>query len=161
MDTSGNYIRNQFCNYEIALKLKELGFNKECFSAYILDFDTNLPVLHIYQEEEEEYWKIEDIGFICDAPLWQQALDYLREKFLVHVNITMVVTTYGIYESAGQEVLWRYGRYMANTKNDVRNKDDLARYKTYHEALEAGILDAIELIKNNNEKPDTKKAGND
>lgn len=34
MDTSGNYIRNQFCSYEIALKLKELGFDEKCFAIY-------------------------------------------------------------------------------------------------------------------------------
>ena len=34
MDTSGNYIQNQFCNYEIALKLKELGFDEKCFKVY-------------------------------------------------------------------------------------------------------------------------------
>ena len=141
-------MEKEFVTYEIALKLKELGFDEECFSKYVLNLDTNLPVLHIYQEEDEQYWKIDNTKFICDAPLWQQALDFLREKFLVHVSITMVVTTYGLHEFAGQEVLWRYGRYMVNTKSDVRDKDDLERYKTYHEALEAGILNAIELIKN-------------
>lgn len=154
-------IINQFLPYEIALKLKELGFNEECFGKYVLNLNTNLPELHIYQEIDEEFWKIDNTEFVCDAPLWQQALNFLREKYSIYVNAILIVMTYGMHEFAGQEILWKYGRYMVNTKHDVRDRDDSKRYKTYHEAIEAGILDAIELIKNNNEKPDNKKAGND
>ena len=42
-------MKNLFVSYEVALKLKELGFDEECFGEYI-EGNNNIPILDIYQE---------------------------------------------------------------------------------------------------------------
>lgn len=140
-------MEKEFVTYEIALKLKELGFNGECFSAYILDFDTNLPVLHIYQEEEEEYWKIEDIGFICDAPLWQQAIDWLR------TNNSLYLEVYPFSFNKLGEIEWTYSLYEVTEdwrifgRKGGETPDDILEFPSYEKAREAGVIFIIEWIR--------------
>ena len=84
MDTSENYIQNQFCSYEIALKLKELGFDEKCFgyygnkygevelfSEFVLDHSKNI----FYTQSRTE----------TSAPLWQQVIDWLFSKKLLYL----------------------------------------------------------------------------
>ena len=59
-------ISKNFISYDLALKLKELGFNEECFGVYYnKDGD-----VRIYDGKEKG-----------DAPLWQQAFKFIRDKY--------------------------------------------------------------------------------
>lgn len=70
-------MKDQFVHYELALQMKELGFDEECFSAYTDHFEKNkisMMGLSIYE-----------LGFFncekqCLAPLWQQAFDWFSDK---------------------------------------------------------------------------------
>jgi hypothetical protein len=67
-------MKDQFVTYEIAKRLKKLGFNEQCFG--LIKPDNNLII-------EDQYLYITNIDVHnenCAAPLWQQAIDWLREK---------------------------------------------------------------------------------
>ena len=70
-------LEEQFVTYEIALKLKELGFDEKCFKVY--------DELGFIQDEKE----MDELNLIkLNAPLWQQVIDWFREKYNIHIWIT-------------------------------------------------------------------------
>lgn len=71
-------MEEQFVPYMIALKLKELGFNEECFGYY----DNWLN----YGKEKTTFRLGLCKGDIKVVPtlLWQQAFDWFREKYNYH-----------------------------------------------------------------------------
>ena len=76
-------MKKQFVTYEIALKLKELGFDEECFGYYSQNDTNDMHYLCIYQEED--YFLSGDVPSIIglEAPLWQQAIDWCDLKGLL------------------------------------------------------------------------------
>ena len=103
MDINGNYIQSQFCSYEIALKLKELGFDEECIGWY------NLNILCKFG-----YWK-QDKNIFCNselhtgyiaAPLWQQVWSFLDDNGVI-ISIIFVDNVF---------------KYTLNIENYVSNE---------------------------------------
>ena len=130
MGTNGNYIQNQFCNYEIALKLKELGFDEECLGIYE-------PELNINSYGVGVNWNTENVNDVkkewCSAPLLQQAIDWFREKYNIHIYIDFYDGLYGFAIKLNKEKLYnRCGSFEPGFKN-------------YSDAREQAILKAIEL----------------
>ena len=62
-------MEKEFVPYELAVKLKEIGFDEECFGAYHNENYLDL--------ESEEY----DYSYAVKAPLFQQAFRWFREKY--------------------------------------------------------------------------------
>ena len=78
-------MKDQFVPYDIALKLKELGFNDECFGYYI-ECEKWIPAS--YSMEGVEYPSNNDL--ILDwvtSPLYQQVFQFLRDNFNFSGNI--------------------------------------------------------------------------
>ena len=125
-------MQEQFVTWDIALKLKELGFNEECFGLFtrnkeflVKDFITN--------EEAKEYY-----GGIA-TPLWQQAIDWFREKH------NKIITVY----SNASGYLWETHDAIGGTQrewSDYSGPNDSGCWDTYEEAREQAILKALELI---------------
>jgi hypothetical protein len=70
-------MEKQFCTYEIALKLKELGFNENCIATFgenqvfdLQDFEQNYDTFPSH---------------IIAAPLWQQVIDWFRDKLNIKI----------------------------------------------------------------------------
>ncbi len=81
-------MKYQFVSYELALKLKELGFDQECIAGYYsggeLIFINNI-------DNKLKEW----VGmFLLDfpAPLWQQAFDWLLIKYREIYNVDISLT---------------------------------------------------------------------
>lgn len=72
-------MQEQFLPYELALKLKELGFNEECIATF--DEDENFEL----QDFEQNYDTFP--SHIIAVPLWQQAFEWFEEKYDFHINI--------------------------------------------------------------------------
>jgi len=70
-------MRKQFVTYEIAKRLKDLGADFEDILAY-------------YGGHGDEYFsfpkRINEYKGNIDAPLWQQVIDWLREKHNLHIK---------------------------------------------------------------------------
>jgi len=128
-------MENQFVTYPIALELKELGFDEPCLGLY---YGISL------KEEPEFLFEIRSSqysvkkGYVDGilAPLWQQAIDWFREKH----NLDITPIPIYINRAIGSSEKCGYIIYM----NTLRYEDE---YKTYEETREQIILKAIELIK--------------
>lgn len=68
-------MKDQFIPYELALKLKELGFNGEC----IKGFYEGEPIYTIVSTPVDFNNK-KQLGELVSAPLWQQSFDWFRDK---------------------------------------------------------------------------------
>ena len=118
-------MKKQFVTYEIALKLKELGFDEECCGAYMIrtNGDKAFSQIH-FMKPNYSKWDVY-------APLWQQIIDWFRETHRYFIYITH-----------------REGKYGWKIDSDISYEDfSDTIYNTYEEAREKAILKAIDLIK--------------
>ena len=124
-------MKEQFVTYEIALKLKELGFDEECFSAYtedggLMDIGNYSNYDKIGELDGHSYY------ISCLSPLWQQVIDWFREKYNLHITIT----------SQSQESWQWHIQFPHDSLNKMWEED----FYTYEEAREQAILKAIQII---------------
>lgn len=130
-------MENQFATYEIALALKELGFDEPCFGYYNdanTDPEISLPVA---------------VDVVClkfnlvKAPLWQQVIDWFREKYNIHIWVYYCM----ILDSHFYQI-----RHELNSNSYNHYSNDLDSNKmhefTYKQAREQAILKTIELCQN-------------
>ncbi len=76
-------MEKEFVIFELAMILKEKGFDEKCLAHFDEDGELNNYPHCIdmgYQNHEKNY------GFRCAAPLWQQAFQWLMEKHDVCIN---------------------------------------------------------------------------
>lgn len=128
-------IEDQFIPYNLALKLKEMGFNERCLAGYYND-GKNLWFFRFHKNSEREPTVAERFA---TAPLWQQAFDWFREK--------------GIDSWVSKS----FGCYNVNIvkTNDEQENEDVSYgltwkdFKTYEEARKACLEKLIELCQQN------------
>lgn len=73
-------MEKQFVSYELALKLKELGFDELCLARWDGGGFYMLPAYDPLKNSEiEEAW-------FCVLPLWQQAFDWIEKKYGLFVD---------------------------------------------------------------------------
>lgn len=126
-----NSIEKQFIPYTLALKLKELSFNKPCFAWYDANSFSTVEIEYDYKENIDLYYKES-----CTAPLWQQAFDWFRDEFDYNVSI------YG-RKSMGYD--YRINNILINSVRDTIISDYV--WKTYEEARLACLEKLIEIIR--------------
>jgi hypothetical protein len=72
-----NGIESNFVPYQIALDMKSIGFDEPCFAKYYQQ-DGSDGFIQIGESEIEEAESAgNDITFECDAPLYQQIINFL------------------------------------------------------------------------------------
>jgi hypothetical protein len=74
-------MEKQFVTYEIAVKLKELGFDERCFGAFLRGKYYPFDITHRFFGEPQH-----DIVL---APLWQQAIDWCRSNCVYFIEDPM------------------------------------------------------------------------
>lgn len=117
-------MKNLFVPYNIALALKELGFNEPCLGEYLLgDF------FMLYTQGQ-------GLSRDCLAPLYQQVVDFLREKYEIHISIASMAFGYvGQHNNTPDPATWGKDKRW-----------DSAPYKDYYEAYDAVINEALNLL---------------
>ena len=139
-------IEEQFVTYEIALAMKELGFDKPCL-AFFQAAKFFSMVAQSPHHDFIESTANSDVNPIS-APLWQQCIDWLKEKHGIFVLIDMG-KYYDSYEGAYPFQAWCkiYKNKELINSITVRNKLDSENFifYSYEEAREQAILKAIEL----------------
>lgn len=121
-------MKEQFVTYELALKLKNLGFNEDCFAVY---YD---GVLHEHGAMNEYLPDKTN----CSAPLWQQAFDWFRKEhnILGFVSIDNSIIDDGVFG-------WRI-----EDKNGKSVEVGLgAKNSTYEETREVCLDGLIRIVK--------------
>ena len=156
-------MKNQFVPYEIALALKELGFNEKCFYAWC-------QVKSGYTETGGDKWldeyKMRENGnpfgsfeegrnwndikgsnknrIQCSSPLYQQVIDWFREKHQIYIRINMYRDDDAIDEI--DQTLWD----VTLIDKEWNDTSDYTYYHSYEEARDAAILEAIKIVKGEN-----------
>lgn len=141
----------EFVPYEIALELKNLGFDGKCFASYYTDIDRNfntekgydarkkLEINYSYSEtfddEDSDYIINGDNDYTISAPLWQQVFDWFRTKHKLHGYVDSQI------ESDGRIV---YGYFITITHNEGVWKESMDNYE---DARLECINQLIELCK--------------
>ena len=89
-------MEKEFVPYELALKLKELGFNEYCLAFYWTD-TTQLVCDNDFTGKHS--------GVHLQAPLWQQAFDWLETKHKLYHIIDNVVLSFGITDCRNNNII--------------------------------------------------------
>jgi hypothetical protein len=124
-------MKEQFVPYEIALKLKELGFDEECLAHYRYNSNMTKPdLINIGGITPNKSFLDKLKGFenesLVLAPLWQQVIDWFR----TNCNRNVIINT----------VDWETWFFVVNSVVNIN------RYSNYEEAREQAILKVITLI---------------
>lgn len=149
-------MKDQFVTYELAKKLKELGFNEPCFKYYGISSKALFDMAKGKETVNNEQFKNDPEDVWCSAPLWQQAIDWLRAKG-IHITIQPIIGAK--IKSTGSTFLknsidadfivtneWEIS--FENCKPNTPEKTFNGFCKsTYEQAREAAILKTLELIK--------------
>ena len=127
-------MEKEFVPYDLALELKELGFNEECFAWYNMSQDNlcffgNDCCADMYAGEKSR----------PEAPLYQQAFRFFREKYGLHYIICKNIQMDGY---GYREVILL--PYMEENENTV--------FKTYEEAELECLKKLIEIMSNKTKK---------
>ena len=128
-------MEKEFIPYELALKLKTLGFDEPCFGFYLED-GTWTPAS--YSREGTVYPSNTDLlPEWCAAPLYQQAFRWFREKYGLYgipQEYTLDNFSYQIKSNGEGAITFKvYGGYPLN-------------YTIYEEAELACLDKLIEIV---------------
>lgn len=128
MNLNNTKMESQFIPYEQALDLKKLGFDEECFAVYS-EYDKT----RVY---DESFIKE---GLKIQAPLWQQAFDWFRNKN----------DMFGCIDLQTVNPAHWYCRIDVVKINDYiyHSEDDNLAFETYEEARLACLEKLIEICK--------------
>jgi len=103
-------MKHLFVPYEIALALKEKGFEEECL-AYFLTSTQPDPVITVCNPNKQYPEWINTIS----APLYQQVVDWFREKHKIHFDIC--------YERTSKQYYGHLFKESNNNRVDFSGKD--------------------------------------
>ena len=121
-------IEKEFIPYELALDLKELGFDETCFSYYEGESFSNHLCLMEHNGKDD---------YIISAPLYQQAFRWFREKHNLDLSINTVYTGYNELTTKNYSAV----------VDDCGSFTNVGFYKTYEEAELACLKKLIEIVK--------------
>ncbi|MDO4728397.1 MAG: hypothetical protein Q4B43_05250 [Bacteroidota bacterium] len=129
-------LKDIFVPYEIAVKLKEIGFDEPCIAGYTntgnnLLFESNELTRYVF----EEHLVIKDFNSgkrLVSAPTWEQVLKWFRDKNY----------SYNIYKASD---LTYFSEVYKNDNQYLGGTDFL---KSYEQTQEQLILKLIEVYKN-------------
>lgn len=126
-------MEKEFVSYELALKLKELGFDEECFGwwSWINGITASLYTYPMKNSDMASHYMHPNNA---SAPLWQQAFDWFRE-------------TNGLFAEFSVDTLKNKYDWCIPVNID-RGYCSEKEYDTYQEAKEECLKKLIELSVN-------------
>lgn len=117
---------NEFVPFELAIKLKEKGFNEKCY--------------HYYQKEillTDNCWNRYNIGTLnrCSAPTISQVLKWLRKEKCLHIEILHIFS---------EETLWDFE--VVRIGSYERWWNNIGLFDNYELAALAGVNYCLENL---------------
>lgn len=135
-------MKKQFCSHKISSDLRELGFDEECLAYW----KKNEIILYSSKSEITQKVIFDNYGGI-KAPLYQQVIDWFREKYRLIIRDdtpTDMTCSYDPLEKHFEWIVIRVGE--DRTTNALRYTSHEGKsYSSYYEAREQAILKALEL----------------
>ena len=114
----------EFVPYELALELKQLGFDEPCFGVYAT---------------KDGYVRKSAYDENGDAPTYSQAFRWFREKCLLE----------GVVEQANDFYWYKFSVYLYGKEGKHKISNGL-EFKTYEEAELGCLRKLIEIVKGGN-----------
>ena len=144
----------KFISKDLAIKLKEKGFNKPCFGWYDNQITDNIN-LYLNVKEGDYTDLLEytnDFEWIIDAPTIEQVLEWLRDKKNIHIGIVPYFTM-----STKNNIMWQQEILLIGKIIECKNTlyvDKDYNYTKFASAdcyanYEDACICAIEFIVNN------------
>ena len=132
-------MNQEFVPYELAVKLKQLGFDEPCFVLYKASNSNQLAYAPhgITTNSQLSQGDLNNIA----APLFQQAFRWFRENYSLYSLIGMHPNTKEWYSSY-QNLNWS-GK---ETLDFIKTEDRSIRFKTYEEAELAALDKLIKIL---------------
>lgn len=127
-------MKEQFVPYDLAIKLKELGFDEQCFGYW------TRPVILRLKNIEDVIINFEYVEFVCQsddsclAPLWQQAFDWFRERH----RLLVIPINY---------IEWYFEIHEIGLLAETVFIEDSETAPTYNAALPKALEKLIEIVK--------------
>lgn len=131
----------KFVNKNLAIKLKEKGFDRPCFGYYFIEDENELHLcknITCGGDVKNCLRKLSDEKHI-DAPTIEQVLNWLREEKKIHISID-VLSSMNKNFMCKQEHRLIFDVRVSYFKEDIFNYYDLDEpYFKYEDACIAGI----------------------
>ena len=125
-------MKHLFMPYELALQLKEKGFDEPCL-AYWSTYNKSIPEL-VINEQSKGNWSLKED--YCTAPLYQQVIDWFETKG-IYISINTACYSVPIWSD------WCVQRIEPYT--EVFSEQDES-YENKYEALNKAIEEALKHI---------------
>jgi hypothetical protein len=134
-------MKEQLISFETAKLAKEKGFDEECRHFFEVEHPDQRPTFH---PEYEPYRNSEIINGYgkCDYPMMSAPTQSLLQKWLREVHKISVESTSCWWDDGKKE--FEYNVYKKDLGGD--SPCSLSVFKTYEEALETGLQEALKLI---------------
>lgn len=131
-------MKDLFVSYELALKLKEKGFDEECFGFYSKDGEFHYATAIGKLRTNISF---EEAGMTeITAPLYQQVVDWFREKHNIFIWLqptgSWKFTLHFRYED-------KNGKHWLHT---YRENKEIKMFDTTNQAYNQAIEEALKLI---------------
>lgn len=129
-------MEKEFVTYDLALRMKALGFNEHCFA--IFDCDTHKLIQNILCQVEntctnEALGTASDVVWIT-APTWQSAFEWFEEKYNIDSFIEKIFKD-------------EYGYTITSGGNEPINRFDLDTKKEAQQACLEKLCEIVEKKK--------------
>ena len=167
-------MEKQFVTYEIALKLKELGFDESCFGYYTpmkdwmmkgkysdgklrfhgpnwANVDNSMYFMYIVNSFGDRESTVKNSDFTKSitnvaVPLWQQVIDWFRDEHDIVIEIVRQKYFDTYANSYAYEVACKvYKNKELEGSAVIRDNKNNHIFYSYEEAREQAILKALEL----------------
>lgn len=120
-------MKHLFVPYELAVKLKEKGFNEECLGSWN-------PVHGLIIDDEVFTSNI-------SAPLYQQVIDWFREKHKIFISINVSLNSIKFKKPE-----LHFNMDILKNKQQPSFKSSRSESVDYYEKLNEAIEEALKLI---------------
>ena len=127
-------MKEQFVPYDLALKLKEKGFDADCLAGYLLNKDGITSLIGCGALRYDTDGFVNPYSEILPAPLYQQVIDWFRTEHKYSIEI------YNYHESFGY--IWMvkkmegiYSSQSADAESTDKVEYEIARLESIKEAL--------------------------
>ncbi len=145
-------MKNLFVPYELAVKLKEKGFDEYCLAEFInggvftvhgsIDDDEDVPDTDMeFSTYKNSLANYNEMYNPIAAPLYQQVVDWFKEKHQLHISTYLCGMDFICYKVQG------FGVKNADFVNSYGEKNDTTgMFTSNYEALNKAIEAALKLI---------------
>ena len=138
-------MEKEFVSYQIALALKELGFNEPCFTYY---YDISGELRKNISVDIHNGWTyFPNLKLITLAPTFSQAFRFFREKYQWQASIEATKDQHS-HELGYNYFIWNSETGLEYHTIPQNCPSGDWEFKTYEETELACLLKMIEILKN-------------